>query len=213
MTAGGGGGRTLDSRTLALSFLAMAALCAVSVVAVDRPLALWAAALPDTLQDRLEALSEIGWGVPWFAGSLAVAALGYLAGRRGLGRRALYLFATLALGNLVGHAVKLALGRARPGFLLDYGIYDFDPFHASPSWHSFPSGHTVNIVAVMAALAVIAPGLRWLLIPLGVAIGLLRVGAGMHFLSDVAGGVYVGILAALVAASAFERRGAPLALR
>ena len=83
---------------------------------------------------------------------------------------------------------------------------------ALPDSYSFPSGHAVAASALYVTLALIAAGTerrtgpRRLLIASGVAVALLvawsRVYLGVHYLSDVIGGVLLGTAGAMVAARA-----------
>jgi membrane-associated phospholipid phosphatase len=90
---------------------------------------------------------------------------------------------------------------------------------ALPASHGFPSGHALAASALYITLALIAAaaeqrtGPRRLLIASGVAIALLvawsRVYIGVHYLSDVVGGLLLGTAGAIVAAGAVRER--PLA--
>jgi membrane-associated phospholipid phosphatase len=83
---------------------------------------------------------------------------------------------------------------------------------ALPDSFSFPSGHAMAASALYVTLALIAAGgerrtgPRQLLIASGVAVALLvawsRVYLGVHYLSDVIGGMLIGSAGAIVAARA-----------
>lgn len=106
-------------------------------------------------------------------------------------RRAALFMASAALGTLLlTVGLKLIFHRARPldvAYLID-----------TPSSFSFPSGHTLGSMGVMASLAVVLsavglPRLLWRLAALLIAlyvlgVALSRVYFGVHFPSDVAGG-------------------------
>ena len=110
------------------------------------------------------------------------------------GRRGLAVFVLLAVGisPLLNQLVKHLVDRARP-------VLDQPVAHASGL--SFPSGHAqAATVAVLVLMVVFLPRLRraWraAAIAAGViwiaAIGLARVGLGVHYVSDVLAGVALG---------------------
>ncbi len=72
------------------------------------------------------------------------------------------------------------------------GTYGFFPFHGGKGWGSFPSGHTIRVVAFLAVFWVAYPRGRWLyvLVTLLVVAGL--VGMNYHFVGDVIGGAVLG---------------------
>ncbi len=72
------------------------------------------------------------------------------------------------------------------------GAYGFFQHFGGKAYTSFPSGHTVRIVAFAAVFWVAYPWTRWLcvLATLLVAVGL--VGLNYHFVGDVIGGAVVG---------------------
>jgi undecaprenyl-diphosphatase len=61
--------------------------------------------------------------------------------------------------------------------------------------YSFPSGHTMQAVALTIVLGAAYPGLIWLLAPFTALVAVSRVSVGLHYPSDVVAG---GLLGALV---------------
>ncbi len=127
--------------------------------------------------------------------------------RRGLGYRALWALATLAVAWGLANLVKIAVERARP--VVNDTV-------AQVPGYSFPSGHTANATAAAAVTVVLlwpllsAAGRR-VAVPAAVTLvavtGADRVLLGAHYPSDVLGGVLLG--AAVVAGSALELLRAP----
>jgi undecaprenyl-diphosphatase len=118
-------------------------------------------------------------------------------------RRALaLLLAPLAAGALAELA-KLLIGRERPvdaGIVQNDGFYVWKPFLGAFSDSSnlgIPSSHAAVAFAGAAALALIAPRLAILTLPLAAACAWTRLAVGAHFLSDVVAGSLLGILMAL----------------
>lgn len=62
--------------------------------------------------------------------------------------------------------------------------------------YSFPSGHTMNNLAIAASIAFHLPWLWPFALVLPAGIGLLRVVFGVHFVTDIAGGAAFGLLVA-----------------
>lgn len=160
--------------------------------------------------DALNVISLLGkplWlGIVAGAGGLFV----FVRGRR---RLALFLAFTIIGGGLVDSAVKIAVNRPRP----QVGT----PL-ASAFGKSFPSGHAMSAtIAYGALLLVFLPAVprawRWLAFSgtalLVALIGGSRLFLGVHYVSDVIGGVVLGLawLAGSTAMFAIWRteRGAP----
>ena len=125
----------------------------------------------------------------------------------GLGRRAVWAGGTVLVAWGVANLAKVAVERARPVVQ--------DAVAQAPGY-SFPSGHTANATAVATAAVI----LLWPLLgrrgrPLAVAAAVVlvlvtgadRVLLGVHYPSDVVGGVLLA--SALVAGSAIGYLGEP----
>jgi undecaprenyl-diphosphatase len=134
---------------------------------------------------RMEALGRglafIGeYGAVWLAIGVALA----LADS---GNREAWLIAG-ALGPFsigVNFAIKLLVRRPRPV------LEGLPPLGGAPSSLSFPSAHTTSSFACATAMTRIAPEAAVLFL-LAAAIGFFRPYLGMHYPSDVLGGIVVG---------------------
>lgn len=111
--------------------------------------------------------------------------------RRGAHRLVLFLLAVRLGAQVLSSGLKLAVDRSRPVFE--------QPVDAALG-ASFPSGHALGSAAVWTALAVVALPLvrrRWqpLLAAVAVAVAVTasRVLLGVHYVSDVLGGLLLGV--------------------
>jgi undecaprenyl-diphosphatase len=125
--------------------------------------------------------------------SLTIVTALVVAGLAARARRKEAAYLLLAAGGtwLFNLGLKLLFHRARPDSAASYLV-------TTPSSFSFPSGHAMCSVGVLAGLAVVAQNLGWppawsrllaagcLLFAIGV--GASRVYLGVHFASDVLGG-------------------------
>lgn len=122
-------------------------------------------------------------------------------------RQAGYLFAAVAAAGLINDALKILVGRARPGLWLHSGVSGLHFPGLVSEYQSFPSGHTATSVAAAIALSTLTP--RWRLFGVGFAlvIGFSRIALNAHFLSDVLAGAAVGALSAGLVTRWFALRG------
>jgi membrane-associated phospholipid phosphatase len=197
---------TVTTRRLTLAGLASCAmLLPVSVLFLDRPVA----TLSHAALHGVQAFVWLTWiaDIPAPAAILGLAGAGiaWLAGWRPgeAGRTLLALCLATLLALAIKDQLKFAFGRLWPETWVNNnpswigsGAYGFVPFHGGTGWASFPSGHTTAITAPCAVLWARARAWRplWAGLVLLVAVGLL--GADYHFLGDVLGGLYLGIVSA-----------------
>lgn len=107
---------------------------------------------------------------------------------------------SLAASGAVLHTVKFLGGRHRPRDLFESGAYGFEPFAFTSKLDSFPSGHSQTIFCVTTALSLAFPN-HWKQISfVGLLVALSRVTMTNHYVSDVAVGSWLGIIAVLMLA-------------
>ncbi|MCL2101143.1 MAG: phosphatase PAP2 family protein [Fibromonadales bacterium] len=86
--------------------------------------------------------------------------------------------------------IKLSVRRKRPFQLLESVNAEVPPLDK----YSFPSGHTMNNLAVGFMVFANAPAIGWIVIFMPLTWGLLRVYFGVHWLSDVICGIFLAFL-------------------
>jgi membrane-associated phospholipid phosphatase len=123
------------------------------------------------------------WGAIWVAIGLAAAAADR-PNRRRWARAAAAAPASVGINYLV----KLAVRRRRPR------LRRLPPLARAPSELSFPSAHATSSLAAATAMSRVSPSARPPLFALAGAICLTRPYLGMHYPSDVLGGVALGLL-------------------
>lgn len=201
---------------------ALAALAFVGVLyfiahSIDQPIARIAANVDPHARRILLAFSEIG-SAAWILVGSALVGLGALwtaarsqrprnqMGFSVLATRAGFLFLTVAVSVLLCQAFKFTLGRAHPHLLAHFDAFRFQFFSPEAAAASFPSGHATTAFAAATVMAIFVP--RWQLVffLLALAIGVARVATGVHFPSDVLGGMVLGVALAIALARYFARR-------
>lgn len=153
----------------------------------------------------LKAISFLG-SPPWFYLVIGLSTLFFW--RRDERRIAVYLTVTNLMGGVIDTAVKVWVDRPRPELE--------DPV-ATAIGKSFPSGHTMASTVgygslLLAFMPLIPP--RWRVravvgyVVIVCLIAFTRLGLGVHYMSDVLGGVVLGLawLAAATAAFSIWRR-------
>jgi YegS/Rv2252/BmrU family lipid kinase len=132
---------------------------------------------------------------------------------KGYRRAAIWTVLVLVLARVGYYAVKQLLERPRP--------YWPDPINPAPGW-SFPSGHATVMAAaagvtiVLSSMLVRRRGLRRLLsgaaVALAILVGADRVFYGVHYVSDVAGGLLLGAAITLFTLVAYDPQPRSIAL-
>lgn len=103
------------------------------------------------------------------------------------------LLVTFLTSFIIIKALKYLIGRNRP-----YITYDFLDKLAQAESLSFPSGHTFEAFAFSTAVALLFKNLwiRIFIFSWAVLVGISRMILGMHYISDVIGGIILGLLTA-----------------
>ena len=100
----------------------------------------------------------------------------------------------LAVSLIIYEVVKLGTKRPRPFAANPQIKAEVPPLDK----YSFPSGHTMNNLAVASAVFYIVPQYGWVMLLLPLTWGLLRVYFGVHWLTDILCGFFLGILSFVI---------------
>lgn len=110
-------------------------------------------------------------------------------------KNSLYIISAVIVSALIASACKYGIARPRP-FL----TYSFIQSVAEGGSPSFPSGHTCDAFALATAISltyrkwyIVVPFFLWALL-----VGYSRMDLGVHYPSDVLGGIIIGFNAALL---------------
>ena len=140
------------------------------------------------LTSVMRAVTHLG-SAAWLAVLVAGVGLAYVVVRRTV-RPLLFLAITFGGAAALAHLLKLAIGRHRP-----------PPSGVVAHGASFPSGHATGAAAAFGAVAVVvlagrAPPTRragWTVaMTIALAVAFSRVYLGVHWLTDVIGGLALG---------------------
>jgi membrane-associated phospholipid phosphatase len=180
--------------------------CAVSFAALDRPLAWWFKAhVGGEFEGFLKTVTTLGLGGVYLipAGLLALALWLASAAAPALGDRlrlrrgaviAGFVFASVAVSGIAGNVIKFVLGRYRPRYLFDNGLYGFTFLNHTWAMNSFPSGHSQAAFAAMTALTLVFPRYDIAFFAVAVLVAASRFLTTVHFLSDTVAGAWLGIV-------------------
>jgi undecaprenyl-diphosphatase len=106
---------------------------------------------------------------------------------------------TLAISLAIYWPIKLLVRRVRPhnsSLGITAMVPPLDKF-------SFPSGHTMNNLAVALTVSIYLPNLFIPTLILPISMGILRILFGVHYFSDIAGGAVLGTLSYFLALAIF----------
>jgi membrane-associated phospholipid phosphatase len=187
----------------AIRLLIGLAITALVFLFADAAMLAWAEGIQsEVTEDVIRIVNRLGGGMNpvLIVGFFLIAGIAY-AERRWVTYAVAMAIAGLIAGTLA-QIVKFAVGRARPELWLG-------PAHYAPgSSTSFPSGHTVGAFALAGVLMFASPnkGLRVIAFVLAAAVGLSRVLAFRHWLSDVTASAVIGLVVAWMIATAVLRR-------
>jgi membrane-associated phospholipid phosphatase len=153
-------------------------------------------------EKRVHATTDWAKGAHWLVASavayVAAQGMAWKFGTSALTRLAesasLAFVASLAVGSVILHSMKILLGRRRPRDELELGLYGWRPLGFDLQYDSYPSGHALTIFSVAVILSGVLPWFALLWFALALYLALTRVMLNSHFLSDVFVGAGIGLL-------------------
>jgi len=131
--------------------------------------------------------TRLGDGYVW---ALVVGIIFFFYGKDALLNLVEQVIPAIAISLALYWILKLSLRRKRPFDLLKDVSADVPPLDK----YSFPSGHTMNNLAVGFVILAEVPQIGWVVVLMPITWGVLRVYYGVHWLSDVLGGIIFGFL-------------------
>lgn len=187
-------GNRLRNHLVALALGTLA--CIVSVLWVDVPLAYFIdrqqTSFTRTAGHWLEEAGKSHWVLLYSAIVIIAAWRSW----RSIAHKHIVLFAAVAASGIVANVIKVIISRARPPLLINDGIatFNFLAFRFDYLWNSFPSGHATTGIAIAVAGSAVFPKLRVVMWSAGLAIAFGRLIYNVHYLSDVIGGIVIGLI-------------------
>lgn len=174
----------------------------LSMLYLDRPLALFFHAQSEQLRAVFAFITQFGESAGYLTGAaitfagLRIAArmprFAALADRlRAYSHVPLFFFTALAITGLAVDLFKIVFGRARPKHLFIDSEYSFAWLRWRADYWSFPSGHTANAVAIALVASMIWPRYRVLAAIFATLIAASRIIITAHYVSDVIMGAFI----------------------
>jgi len=210
---------TIRSRPLIWGTAYVAVFCTLAMLVLDRPVAAaFKAHMGGEWEGFFKTVTKLGeaqlYLVPAGVLFLILMLLAWRAPslqRRDYWRRLAirpgFLFLTMAVSGLTSNAIKTTIGRYRPRYWFDQGLYGFEPFNTQWGMNSFPSGHSQAAFAAMSALMVLYPRHWALWLSVGLVVVSSRVATTVHWLSDTVAGAWLAICVTVLLARWFRSKG------
>lgn len=104
---------------------------------------------------------------------------------------------SLASSHIFIRIMKKIFGRERPFLKLS----NVNALKLNLKDHSFPSGHTTATFSLNVTMALVFPQLALFFIAIAILVGISRIYIGVHYPTDVIGGIIVGTTFALLCSS------------
>ena len=162
---------------------------------------------------------SIGGQSKWYIGISVIGILIYKFYKQNTLYLQRYLFILYAniFSAFVALIIKVIIGRVRPWGIEngghEYGIFKLfshitpalfkhhhikEIIHSIDTYVSFPSGHAVTAFAMFTYMSILFPRFRYLWLLIALLVGVSRIFADDHYLSDVVGGAVVGVTSTVV---------------
>ena len=173
---------------------------------VDIKVAKAAAAEAGSAADELLCFGELGDQPPMAAASGMMIACGFALRDRRMARTGVRMLAALGLATLIKSALKNNVDRTRPGEVIDNQRYRLHSGESKDGdLRSFPSGHSAGAAAVLRAAAREYPSAGVPLMGGAFAIAAAQLPSRNHFVTDIAGGLVLGLVSEWLVSGALDR--------
>jgi len=158
----------------------------------------------DYLKKFFVGITDVGDSFWYFIILILVFLLSYLSKITGLltlnrysylQKLSFFGFTYLFIVGVITQIIKHIVGRPRPNHTLLDGSFEFNFFTTDSAFHSFPSGHSSTIIAVVIISSLIFPSIKYFFYLCGFLIAISRVVVGAHFFTDVVAGTLIAIIA------------------
>jgi membrane-associated phospholipid phosphatase len=189
----------------------------VVVYQLDASSSLWMQAWPSLARRAFRAITDLGDSSWILIPALVLLIVGFAAAlflrdhprlaTIEAAQIAAFIFVGVGTPGLIATIVKRLIGRGRPGTFEDVGALDFRNFFNDSVYQSFPSGHATTIFALCFVLSFLLPRLFPWMLTVALLVCLSRIVVGVHYATDVTGGVLVGTLGAYAVRNFFAARG------
>lgn len=190
----------------------------IILVFCDTPVTRAVAALPEIVRALFRIITRAGNSDWILIPTLLVAIIGFGLGRfifsnerktktLTIASISFFAFAGVALPGIAANLIKRLVGRARPVNFEEFGPLHFEPIFNDWSFQSFPSGDTTTIFALAAVIMFFVPRAKWWALAGAALVGLSRIMVGVHFPTDVFGGILVGTFGAHMVRNFCASRG------
>lgn len=117
--------------------------------------------------------------------------------RKKIGKMALKIIGAVILVALVEHITNQVVARPRP-FISHNEVYQLAKLFAPPTDFSFPSGHTALAFAMSFSVLVDWKKFGLILLIPALLIGLSRIFVGVHYSTDILGGIITAALSVFI---------------
>lgn len=179
-------------------FLAVIAVVVLSYFYVDKDLALYFKALSGPVKIFFKEITDLGKSEWYIVPSLILFFVFKRYGKLMYARYALYILTTNVVAGIGVWLLKYPFGRYRPRMLFEENLYGFSGFGYKYGVVSFPSGHSITIMATVMGFALLFPRYAVPLLFSGAVIAFSRVATTHHYFGDVVMGSYLGIICSII---------------
>lgn len=117
------------------------------------------------------------------------------------------IFICFATSGIAAQVLKAFISEARPALFLQNTNYPYFIENVTlHNFHSFPSGHSTSIFALVSIIAFVSKDKKYAipLLLLGLLVGYSRMYLGQHFMIDVFAGSLIGVLFSLLSWIIFQ---------